>query len=372
MKKTLLFLAIVIFSFIGTQCASTTANSPETGGLKTNSFDLALVSDGSTIETNAFIRGIWEGIIRFGTEKSVTHKYYLPSGQNEQALMAAIDEAVLGGAKIIVAPGFNFEVPVYLAQDKYPDVKFILVDSMPRSQSVAGQPNTYRTGPNTAGILYAEDQAGFLAGYAAVREGYRQLGFMGGMAYATVIRYGYGFIQGAEYAARELNLAPGSITVKYHYTGDFAASAKTKALASAWYGAGAELIFACGGAVGNSVIEAAEQAGKKVIGVDIDQSGESKAVISSAMKGLGYSVYTCIATFYAGRFPGGKALVFSAANNGVQLPMASSRFKTFGNADYDAILKKLSDGSIPRITHLDSGGKPGLVPVSILKIEETL
>jgi basic membrane protein A len=367
MKKVSLLLVIVIFTFLGTQCASTNANSPETG-----SFELALISDGSTIETNAFIRGIWEGITRFGSEKRALHKFYLPAQQNEQALLAVIDEAVNGGAKIIVAPGYNFKTPVYIAQDRYPDVKFILVDSVPRGQSGAGQPDVYRPGENTVGILYAEDQAGFLAGYAAVKDGYRRLGFMGGMAIPTVVRYGYGFIQGAEYAAMELNLKPGSVTVKYHYTGDFAASRQTQSLASSWYGGGTEVIFACGGGIGSSVMVAAEQAGKKVIGADIDQSGESSAVISSAVKGLRHSVYTCIAAFYAGRFPGGQTLVFSAANNGVGLPMTSSRFKTFSNDDYNAVFKKLADGSIPRITHLDSKGKPDLVPVSILKIEEIL
>ena len=367
MKKTHLFLAIVILSFMGTQCASTDVKPAET-----ESFELALVSDGSTIGTNAFIRGIWEGITRFCSEKRVSHMFYMPDRQDEQAFLAVIDEAVSGGAKIIVAPGRNFEVPVYTAQDRYPDVKFILVDSVPRSQSVAGQPYTYQSGPNTAGILYAEDQAGFLAGYAAVRDGYRKLGFMGGMAVPTVIRYGYGFIQGAEYAAGELNLAPGSVTVKYHYTGDFVASPKTQSLASSWYGGGAEVIFACGGALGKSVMAAAEQAGKKVIGVDIDQSGESGAVISSAMKGLEHSVYTCITDYYFGRFPGGQNLVFSAVNNGVGLPMASSGFKTFSKTDYDAVYKKLSDGSIPRITRINSEGRPDLIPVSILKIEETL
>ena len=367
MKKTHLFVAIVILAFMGTQCASTNANSPDR-----DSFELALVSDGSTIETNAFIRGIWEGITRFGSEKRAPHKFYLPAQQNEQALLAVIDEAVNGGAKIIVAPGYNFKTPVYIAQDKYPDVKFLLVDSVPRSQTAAGQPDTYHTGANTASILYAEDQAGFLAGYAAVRDGYRQLGFMGGMAVPTVIRYGYGFIQGAEYAAKELKLAPGSVTVKYHYTGDFIASRKTQNMASSWYSGGAEVIFACGGAVGSSVMIAAEQAGKKVIGVDIDQSGESSAVISSAMKGLRHSVYTCMDALYSRRFPGGQNLVFSASNNGVGLSMTTSRFNTFSNADYDAIFKKLSDGSIPRITHLENKGKPDLVPVSILKIEEIL
>jgi len=243
-----------------------------------------------------------------------------------------------------------------------------MLDSIPRS--AAG--SVFRTGNNTLSILYAEDQAGFLAGYAAVMDGYRKLGFMGGMAVSSVIRFGYGFIQGAEYAAEQLKLAPGSITLNYHYTGDFIASPQTQALAASWYGSGTEVIFACGGALGSSVMAAAEQAGKKVIGVDVDQSGESPSVITSAMKGLQASVYSSVATFYAGRFPGGQAHVFSAANNGVGLPMETSRFTKFGRTDYNAIFQKLSIGDIPRIEQLDKTGSPRIIPVSVIRIEASI
>jgi len=190
------------------------------------------------------------------------------------------------------------------------------------------------------------------------------------MAVPAVVRFGYGFVQGAEYAARELGLAAGSITVNYHYTGGFAATPEAQTLAASWYNNGVDVIFACGGAVGNSVMAAAEQAGKKVIGVDVDQSGESRTVITSAMKGLQASVYACIADFYAGRFPGGQTLVFSAANDGVGLPMATSKFDTFSRADYDAIYKKLVDGVVPRMENLDSEGSPRVVPVSITRVTE--
>jgi len=158
-----------------------------------------------------------------------------------------------------VTPGFLFESPVFVAQDRYPNVHFILVDGTPHSADYS----TFKTGNNTVGVLYAEDQAGFLAGYAVVKDGSRRLGFVGGMAVPAVVRFGYGFIQGAEYAAKELGLASGSITVNYHYTGGFAATPEAQTLAASWYNNGVEVIFACGGAVGNSVMAAAEQAGKK-------------------------------------------------------------------------------------------------------------
>jgi basic membrane protein A len=193
---------------------------------------------------------------------------------------------------------------------------------------------------------------------------------MGGMAVPAVVRFGYGFVQGAEYAAQELGLPSGAITINYHYTGAFAATPEAQTMAASWYNTGMDVIFACGGAVGNSVMAAAEQAGKKVIGVDVDQSGESPTVITSAMKGLQASVYACISDYYAGRFPGGQVLVFSAANDGVGLPMTSSKFQTFSNADYASIFGKLADGTIPRMEDLADDGSPRVVPVSITRVTE--
>ena len=190
------------------------------------------------------------------------------------------------------------------------------------------------------------------------------------MAVPAVVRFGYGFIQGAEFAARELQLSDGAITVNYHYTGGFAATPEAQTLAASWYNNGVDVIFACGGAVGNSVMAAAEQAGKKVIGVDVDQSGESPTVITSAMKGLQASVYACISDYYNGRFPGGQTLVFSATNDGVGLPMDTSKFQTFSKADYDAIYQQLVIRSIPRMEDLDPEGSPRVVPVTITRVTE--
>jgi len=331
-------------------------------------FELALVTDIGTIDDKSFNQGSWEGLVKYAREKNISHKYYQPSEQSDDAYLTAIALAVRGGAKVIVTPGFLFEVPVFTAQDRYPDVQFILVDGSPHSQDYS----VFKTGNNTVGIAYAEDQAGFLAGYAAVKDGYRRLGFVGGMAVPAVIRYGYGFIQGAEYAAQELRLASGSITVNYHYTGGFAATPEAKTLSASWYNNGVEVIFGCGGAVGNSVMAAAEETGKVMIGVDVDQSGESASVISSAMKELSNSVYACVADYYAGRFPGGQNLVFSAANDGVGLPMSSSKWRTFGVSDYNAIFSKLVDGSIPRIFEDPNveAGSPSAVPVRITRVTE--
>jgi len=330
------------------------------------SFDLALVTDLGTIDDKSFNQGSWEGLVKYARENGISHKYYQPSEQSNDAYLTTIDLAVRGGAKIVVTPGFLFEVPVFVAQDRYPNVNFILVDGVPHNADYS----TFKTGKNSVGVLYAEDQAGFLAGYAAVKDGNRRLGFVGGMAVPAVVRFGCGFVQGAEYAANELGLAADSVTVNYHYTGVFEARPEIQTLAASWFNSGVDVIFACGGAIGNSVMAAAEQTGKKVIGVDVDQSGESPTVITSAMKGLQVSVYDCIKAYYQGRFPGGETLVFTATNDGVGLPMNTSKFQTFRMSDYIAIFKHLVDGEIPRILEIDQAGSPKVVPVRIVRVTE--
>jgi len=362
MKKICLTVIAVVMIITVGSCKRNERQARSSG----ETFDLALVTDIGTIDDKSFNQGSWEGLVQYAREKNISHKYYQPSEQSDDAYLTTIDLAVRGGAKLIVTPGFLFEVPIFFAQDRYPNVHFVLVDGTPHSADYS----TFRTGNNVVGVHYAEDQAGFLAGYAAVKDGNRRLGFVGGMAVPAVVRFGYGFIQGAEYAAQELKLPAGSVTINYHYTGHFSATPEVQTLAASWYNSGIEIIFACGGAVGNSVMAAAEQAGKKVIGVDVDQSSESSSVITSAMKGLQVSVYSCISDFYAGKFPGGQSLVFSAANDGVGLPMASSKFSSFSQSDYNTIFRKLAANEIPRMDNLSDDGSPRVIPVSMVRVSE--
>ena len=296
MKKLLaLALAVVLALSVFAGCAA--------GGKKA---ELALITDIGTIDDKSFNQGAWEGLVKYAEEKGISHQYYQPTEKSTTAYLESIDQAVKNGAKVIVTPGFLFEEPVYIAQDQYPDVTFILI---------------------------------------AVKDGMTKLGYMGGMAVPAVVKYGYGFVQGAEYAAQELGMADGSIELMYNYTGGFDATPEAQNQAASWYNNGTEVIFAAGGAVGNSVMAAAEAAGTKVIGVDVDQSGESETVITSAMKGLGTSVYDMIAAYYNGSFPGGENKVYDAANNGVALAMDTAKFDSFAKADYDTLFAALQNNT---------------------------
>ena len=247
-------------------------------------YELALVTDLGTIDDKSFNQGAWEGLKKYAEENSIAYKYYQPQEGTTDSYLETIGLAIEGGAKLVVCPGFLFEEPIYLAQDKYPDVHFILLDGEPHDADY-----NYKTNDNVMPILFQEDQAGFLAGYAVVKDGYTKLGFMGGMAVPAVIRFGYGFVQGAEFAAEEDGIT--GLEIMYNYTGAFSATPEAQSMAASWYQNGTEVIFGCGGAVGNSVMAAAQEKNARVIGVDVDQSTESETVITSAMKLLSNSVY---------------------------------------------------------------------------------
>ena len=315
-------------------------------------YDVAMITDIGTIDDKSFNQGTWEGIVEYTDANSKTRHYYQPTQQSTEIYLDMIEQAVNDGADIIVTPGYLFEQPIFVAQDMYPEVHFVLIDGNPNDGDWSKPEGPeYRTEANAVGIVYAEEQAGFLAGYAAVKDGYTKLGFMGGMAVPAVVRFGYGFAQGIDYAATEMGVD--GLTLNYHYTGGFAATPEAQALAASWYADGVEVIFACGGAVGDSVMAAAEAAGAKVIGVDVDQSPQSETVITSAMKGLAASVISTLDAFYNGEFPAGQALVMDAARDGVSLPMETSKFNTFSQADYDAVFAKLVAGEVPLLKDTD-------------------
>jgi basic membrane protein A len=356
MKKvlSLLLSSILIFGL----AALTGCSSKDSG---TGTYDIAMITDIGTIDDKSFNQGTWEGIVSYAEKNKITHKYYKPTEQSTDAYLAAIQLAVQGGAKVIVTPGFLFDEPIYKAQDLYPNVKFILIDGTPHNADFTD----FKTGTNTVGITFAEEQSGYLAGYAAVKDGYTKLGFMGGMALPAVMRFGYGFVQGAEAAAKEMGIS--NIDIKYHYTGDFLATPETQTLAASWYADGTQVIFGCGGAVGNSVMSAADAAKAKVIGVDVDQSSESATVITSAMKGLAVAVQSTLDQYYANKFPGGQNLVYAADKDGVQLPMSTSKFTKFTKAEYDAVYAKLKAGEITILKDTDVTDV-SQIPVSIVKV----
>ena len=256
----------------------------------------------------------------------------------------AMKAAAEGGAKVIVAAGFMQATALTKAAAEFTDVKFVFVD---RDSAVTTEDGTALK--NVLGICFQEEQCGYLAGYAVVKEGYTKLGFTGGGGgdNPACCRYGYGFVQGASAAAAEMGVKV-EMNYSWLYGASFSASTELQTMASGWYENGTEVIFACGGNMFQSVAAAAAANDGAVVGVDVDQSSQSDTVITSAMKGLSASVQWACGKVYDGSFDeiGGTFVTLGAKDNAVGLPTATWSLTKWTVDDYNAMLAKMADGSL--------------------------
>lgn len=310
---------------------------------------IALVTDVGSIDDRSFNQGTWEGLVAYAEERNLVededYKYFVPSGgetAGTQEYINAIELAIEWGAAVVITPGFLFEEAIWTVQDEYPEVKFILLD---------GEPNKnyeYATADNTLPILFQEEQSGFLAGYAAVKNGFDSTAFIGGMAVPAVVKFGVGYVAGAYFAAEEDGITAFEfLPENYWYSGVFWPTEGVLTRSASMYET-VDVIFVAAGGAGSSVITSAQNASKWMIGVDIDQAPQSPRILTSAMKGLGSAVQVALKSIEDGEFAGGETLRLGASNDGVGLPTATAswRFTSFTSAEYEAILSDLADGTI--------------------------
>ena len=315
---------------------------------KEENVEIALITDVGNIDDKSFNEGSWKGVLKYAQENKKSYAYYRPSEDSTASRVETIETSIDKGAKIVVCPGFLFEEAIYEIQDDFPEVSFLLIDGTPHNAEYTD----YKTAKNVHCILYNEEQAGYFAGYAAVMDGYRNLGYIGGVAVPAVMRFGWGYIQGANDAAVKLGLDENAVKMQYNYAGAFVPSTDLGAKMTGWYTAGTEVIFACGGAIYLNVTSAAQAANKKVIGVDVDQRAESNTIITSAMKELTTSVVLALTDFYNndGKWndaKAGKTATLGAKDNCVGLPTApeSWGFKTFKLEEYNTLFNLVKTGT---------------------------
>ena len=303
-------------------------------------YEVAFVTDVGQLKDKSFNQGTFDGVKLYAAKNGLTYKYYQPangSAATDDDRIDAMKAAVDNGAKVVVCAGFMQEGALTAVATEHPEVSFIFIDGYPIGLD------------NVAGISFQEEQAGYLAGYAVVKEGYEALGFSGGGGGTNPAcdRYGYGFVQGANAAAAEMGK---DVTVNYtwQYGASFSASPELQAMMSGWYENGTEIVFACGGSIFQSIVAAAAENDGAVVGVDVDQSFESDTVVTSAMKGLSSSVEWALAKFYAGEFAdiGGVGTSLGAADNAVGLPTETWSMTGFSVADYEALFAAIVSGEV--------------------------
>ena len=328
--------------------AASTASSAAEGGEKI--VKVALTCDTGTIDDESFNQACWAAVSSYMGDNC---QYYIPdSDASDEDRETMIRLAVNEGADVIVCVGYLYGASLAWAAEQYPDIKFIAIDV------TQGDIGTDSIPANCYCITFKEEQAGYLAGYAVVKDGYTKLGFLGGMAVPAVIRYGYGYVQGADAAAKELGT---NIDINYFYGGQFYGDANITSRMEGWYANGTQIVFACGGGIYISAAEAAAKVGGKVIGVDVDQAptidayGEGMTV-TSAMKGLAPTVKAILGELilkdnwaqYAGQINTlGLVSGTDVEANYVQIPYESTQWSdTFTKDDYAALVAAMFDGTI--------------------------
>ena len=351
-------------------------------------YKVAMITDYGDITDQSFNQTTYEACKAFAEDNSIEFSYFKPAGDNTADRVAMIEKAVDDGFNVIVMPGYAFGGAIVEAAPEFPDVKFIALDVaagdlLETAVAKAGEAydytpenwdlNKYVDMSNVYCAVYQEELCGYMAGYATVKLGYKNLGFLGGMAVPAVVRYGYGFVQGVDAAAADMGLT--DVKVNYIYGGQFFGDADITAVMDTWYQGGTEVVFACGGGIYTSAVDAAKKVGAKVIGVDVDQAGviakyaagdgADEATIAqyldltvtSAMKGLYPATYDTLTDViingnwdkYVGKIETlGLVSGTDPEANYVQIPMGDGTqwSDSFTQDDYKAMVADMFDGKV--------------------------
>ena len=392
MKKFLAMILALVMALSLVACGDKkddTKTDDNQGDTTETTYKVAMITDYGDITDQSFNQTTYEACKAFADANKIEFSYFKPAGDNTADRVAMIESAVDEGYNVIVMPGYAFGGAIVEAAPQHKDVKFIALDVGKGDLLEAGvaakgeeydyNPDnwdlaTYVDMSNVYCAIYQEELCGYMAGYAAVKLGYKNLGFLGGMAVPAVQRYGYGFVQGVDAAAAELGLT--DVKLNYIYGGQFFGDADITAVMDTWYNGGTEVVFACGGGIYTSAVDAAKKVnGAKVIGVDVDQAGViakyaagegadqatidgfKALTVTSAMKGLYPATFDTLTDVivkgnwdnYKGKIQNlGLVSGDDPTLNYVQIPMESTQWKdgAFTQDDYKAMVKNMFDGKI--------------------------
>ncbi len=408
MKKILALLLVLAMSLSLVACGSSNtaetkapetqapaAETPETEAPATEApaaseYKVAMVTDYGDITDQSFNQTTWEAVVAFGEDNGVETKYYKPTTNDTAGRVASVELAIAEGYNVIVMPGYAFGGTIAEVSASYPEVKFIVLDVSKGDLlegGVALKGESYDYNPDNWNLedyvymdnvycaIYQEELCGYMAGYAAVKLGYTKLGFLGGMAVPAVIRYGYGYVQGVDAAAKELGI---TVDMKYAYGNQFYGDADITAVMDTWYADGTEVVFACGGGIYTSAAEAAKKVGGKVIGVDTDQKGiidggyGEGMTVTSAMKGLYPTTVDTLTDVvvngnwanYAGKIESLGLVSADPSANYVQIPETTQyEDGKFTADDYAALVKGMFEGTI--VVSNDISAEPAVTNVNV-------
>ena len=383
MKKFLAMILALVMALSLVACGDKkddTKTDDNQGDTTETTYKVAMITDYGDITDQSFNQTTYEACKAFADANKIEFSYFKPAGDNTADRVAMIESAIDQGYNVIVMPGYAFGEAITQTAPNFTDVKFIALDV-----SAGDLGEGFVIPANLYCAVYQEELCGYMAGYAAVKLGYKNLGFLGGMAVPAVQRYGYGFVQGVNAAAAELKLT--DVKVNYVYGGQFFGDADITAAMDTWYAGGTQVVFACGGGIYTSAVDAAKKVeGAKVIGVDVDQAGVianyaagegadqatidgyKALTVTSAMKGLYPTTYDTLTDViingnwekYSAKIDTlGLVSADDPALNYVQIPMESTQWAdgAFTQDDYKTLVKAMFDGTLTVSNDTEKGAK---------------
>ncbi len=345
------------------------------GLVETGDVELAIITDGGNVSESSMNQAVVIAAAKYAIANDINHDVYHPIAQTREAYVDSVMQAVVNGAKVVICSGQLLEDAVYEVEDLFPDVRFLLVDGVPKGtvkasaleaaannaakhegESTADAETTapveqIKISKNVYCITFCNEQAAYLAGYVAVRDGYTKFGFISEKDAESDMLYASGFIQGIQDAAREMGIID-RIGVKLRYSGTSDTDDEIQSAVESWIISGTEMVFASGSTCG-PVIAAAEARNGRVICSDSDHSKMSSLVVNSAMKFVEQPITEALTSLYANglkwdKHHAGINMECGVAEGGVGLNTAAAAWR-FGNYEigtYENIVARIIAGDI--------------------------
>ncbi len=346
---------------------TTETSEPMLKGADTELLRIATVTDFGDVDDMSYNQAVYEAMVQWCERNGAQCAYFKTEDNCTAGRVAAIEQAIADGYSVLLLPGFSFAGAIVECAPKHPDVRFLGLDIEKGDlleAAVGSAGETYDYNPDNWNLedyvdlrnvyccTYRMDVAGYMAGYAAVKMGYTQLGFIGAMAVPGVIRYGFGFIQGAEEAAKQTGV---QVNIKHGYGYFCNCDGHISKSTERWYDEGTQVILSCGGGIWTEIAPVAMMVGGKIIGVDVDMAGLIESsfceglTVTSAMKDLAATT-TMLLDACAWCFDGncedylGKLETLGMPY--LALPESTQWNESFTKQDFEALRQALMDGTL--------------------------
>ena len=324
---------------------------------------IALAADAAGIESGPDAL-LWQGIQTFAANFGYTAQSCLyGEGASLATAEDALRAAAQSGAALVVCRGEAMARALFNIQANYPNVHYLLFDDEPHSEDYT----SYATEASVHCVLFREEQAGYLAGYAAVAEGYTALGFVGRDELPGIVRYCTGFLQGANAAAERQGQ---NVTLRVWYTGDIGDPAVATQRMIDWFNGGIGLILADGDALMQSALEAVNQTGAKAFATGWDQNALGERVLGSAIQCYNTAVQRQLYKFFSGNSTwsqqdAGQTERLGYTDGSVALAGSAWRFNNFTQNDYERLYEQLRNSELEVEAYADMNTLPDTPLVTV-------